>query len=395
MSQSPYAASAWHRPMRARHSGEGHRTATTLELFFDLCFVAAVAQAASAFEHELAEGRFGHGLLGYALVFFGIWWAWMNFTWFASAYDTDDVPYRLLTVIQIAGALVMAAGIAKALEQADFTVVTWGYVLMRLAMVTQWLRAAHADREHRRAALRYALGILVLQVVWLARLSLPHDGGVASFVVLVLGELAVPVWAERAATTTWHPHHIAERYGLFTLIVLGESITAATLAVRAAVDADAELGTVLALASGGILTVFALWWLYFAQDAPRHLAGLTTAMLWGYGHYLVFAAAAAVGAGLALNVSHATGHGILTDRQAAATYTVPVALFIACVWLLHRRASQLRGPADVVHPVAVLAVLATTFTGLPVLGTGIVASLLIGVTLVLARRGAARFDRLP
>ncbi|WP_328885779.1 low temperature requirement protein A [Streptomyces sp. NBC_00316] len=390
MSHSPYADSAWYRPMLARHSGEDHRTATALELFFDLCFVAAVSQAASAFEHGFAEGHLGHSLLGYALVFFAIWWAWMNFTWFASAYDTDDIPYRLLTLVQISGALVLAAGTTQALTHGNFEIMTWGYVVMRLTMVTQWLRAAHTDRERRASCLRYAQGIFVLQLGWLARLALPDEGGVASFCILALGELAVPVWAERAAGTTWHPHHIAERYGLFTLIVLGESITAATLAVRTALDSDAELGSVLVIALGGLLTVFALWWLYFTQDAPRRLSNQTTAMLWGYGHYAVFTSAAAVGAGLVLNVGHATGHGALTDHQAAASYTVPVAVFIASVWLLHRQAAQLPTLANVLHPVAVLTVLATTFTPIPVLGTGVVAGLLIGATLTVVRRAEVR-----
>lgn len=390
MSQSPSTAGVWYRPMLARRSGEEHRTATALELFFDLCFVAAIAQAASSFEHELAEGRLWHGLVGYLTVFFAIWWAWMNFTWFASAYDTDDVPYRLLTLVQIAGALTLAAGTAQALEHNDFTVITWGYVVMRLAAVTQWLRAAHGDAERRPSCLRYARGIFVLQFGWLARLALPHEGGVASFAVLALAELSVPVWAERAAHTTWHPRHIAERYGLFTLIVLGESVTAATLAVRGALDTDVGRGSVLVLALGGLLTGFALWWLYFAQNAPRHLATQTTAMRWGYGHYAVFASAAAVGAGLAVNVAHLTGHGGPTDHRAAAAYTVPVAVFIASVWYLHRQAARLPVLADVLHPVAVVVVLATTFTPAPVLGTGIVASVLIGATLVVTARRAGR-----
>jgi low temperature requirement protein LtrA len=385
MSQSPHLSSAWYRPMLARHAGEDHRTASSLELFFDLCFVAAVAQASSAFEHEIAAGRFLHGLLGYALVFFAIWWAWMNFTWFASAYDTDDVPYRLLTLVQITGALVMAAGAAEALERGDFTVITWGYVIMRLAMVTQWLRAACTDRQRRRSALRYAVGILVLQVGWLVRLLLSHDGGIVSFAVLAVGELAVPVWAERAVGTTWHPQHIAERYGLFTLIVLGESVMAAGLAVRTALDTHQETGSVLTIALGGILTVFALWWLYFAQDAPRRLRTQSTAMLWGYGHYVVFASAAAVGAAMAVNVARATGHAALTDVQAAATYTVPVALFITCVWLLHRRTAQVSGKASILSPVTALAVLATTFTPFTVLCTGVIVSLMIGAHLFAAR----------
>ncbi len=363
--------------MVARHAGEQHRTASALELFFDLCFVVAIAQAASAFEHEIVAGHAARGLLGYALVFFAIWWAWMNFTWFASAFDTDDVPYRLLTLVQITGALIMAAGITTAMHE-DFTIVTMGYVVMRLAMVSQWLRAAHTDKERRPTALRYAAGILVLQVGWLVRLTLPHEGGILSFIALGLGELAVPLWAERAAGTTWHPHHIAERYGLFTLIVLGESITAAALAVRTALDSDTAVAPVLIISLGGLLTVFALWWLYFAQDAPRRLAAQTTAMLWGYGHYVVFGAAAAVGVGLAVNVAHLTDHGTLTDVQASATYTVPVAVFISCVWLLHRRATRLHAAVNVLAPLAVVAVLATTFTAYAVLCTGIVASLLVG-----------------
>ncbi|MFD5874837.1 low temperature requirement protein A [Streptomyces sp. NPDC060322] len=392
MSQSPSALGAWHRPMVARLAGEENRTATALELFFDLCFVTAVAQASGAFEHELAEGHIGDGVLGYAMVFFAIWWAWMNFTWFASAYDTDDVPYRLLTLVQIAGALVVAAGAAEALQHEDFTVITWGYVIMRLAMVTQWLRAARSDPERRRSCVRYAVGIFVVQVGWVARLALPEEWGLPTFAVLVLAEIAVPAWAESAAMTTWHPHHIAERYGLFTLIVLGETMTAATAAVRTALDDEAAISDIATLVVGGVLTVFALWWLYFSQNAPQRLTGLKAALLWGYGHYLVFASAAAVGAGLAVNVAHATGHGHLSDHAAAATFTIPVAVFITLVWLLHHRAEELRSRNDLIHPVAVLAVLATTFLPVPVLTTGVLAAALVATTLVVATRADGGAD---
>ena len=94
---------AWYRPMRARRGDESHRASTPLELLFDLCFVVAVAQAAAELHHAVAEDHLGAGLFGYVTVFFAIWWAWMNFSWFATAYDTDDVPYRLTTLVQIAG----------------------------------------------------------------------------------------------------------------------------------------------------------------------------------------------------------------------------------------------------------------------------------------------------
>ncbi|HZA82545.1 MAG TPA: low temperature requirement protein A, partial [Actinomycetes bacterium] len=163
-------AGAWYRPMVARSTTEANRGATVLELFFDLCFVVAVAQAAAALHHEIAADHVGDGVVGYALVFFAIWWAWMNFTWFASAYDTDDVAYRLTTLVQIAGALILAAGVPDAMAGDDFGVITVGYVVMRLAMVTQWLRAAGSDPPHRRSSLRFATGVAAVQAGWVLRL---------------------------------------------------------------------------------------------------------------------------------------------------------------------------------------------------------------------------------
>ena len=137
----------WHIRMSGRDPAEAHRAATPLELLFDLCFVVAVAQAATFLHHDLAEGQFAHGVLSYLVVFFCIWWPWMNFTWFASAYDTDDVQYRLLTFVQIAGVLVVAAGVPRVFEELDFTIMVVGYVIMRIALVAQWLRAAREDPD--------------------------------------------------------------------------------------------------------------------------------------------------------------------------------------------------------------------------------------------------------
>ena len=160
------------RPMRARAVDEEHRVATPLELLFDLTFVVAVSQAAAALAHGVAEAHIASAVTGYLLVFFAIWWAWMNFTWFASAYDTDDVPYRLLTLMQMAGVLVLAAGVGPASDQYDYRAVTIGYVVMRLALVLQWVRAARSDPDHALTARRYAAGISAVQVLWLLRWNL-------------------------------------------------------------------------------------------------------------------------------------------------------------------------------------------------------------------------------
>ena len=93
----------WFRPMTARDPQEEHRTSSPLELLFDLTFVVAIASAAAELHHAISEDHVLPGVLGYLAVFFAIWWAWMNFTWFASAYDCDDALYRVLTVLMMAG----------------------------------------------------------------------------------------------------------------------------------------------------------------------------------------------------------------------------------------------------------------------------------------------------
>jgi low temperature requirement protein LtrA len=325
------------RPMGPRDRDQPHRSATPLELLFDLCFVVAVAQAADRLHHALIEGHLADGVVSYGFIFFAIWWAWMNFTWFASAYDTDDVAYRLLTLLQIGGVLLLAAGVPEGFDRRDFTVVTAGYVLMRVAMVTQWLRVAHDHPASRATALRYAAGITVVQLGWIGLLALPLSWRGPGFLLLAAAELAVPLLAERSTRPTpWHPGHIAERYGLFTLIVLGECVLAATVTVQAAVAARGLSTSLAVVAAGGLVLLFALWWSYFDRPAAEGLrASSRSAFAWGYWHLLVFASLAAVGAGLQVAAETVDHHGHLSERAAALTLAVPVALFLVVLGLLH------------------------------------------------------------
>ena len=216
--------------MRARSPDEKPRASTPLELLFDLVFVVAVAFAGAGLHHALAEGHVIHGLQSYGTVFAIIWWAWMNFSWFASAYDTDDVRYRLTVFVQLFGALVIAAGVPSVFE-GRLVIVTAGYTLMRVGTVAQWLRAAKSDPARRVTSMRYAKGIVLVQLCWIANLFLVSYTGLSTFVLFFVFELLIPVWAERPAQTSWHAEHIAERYGLFTIIVLGETILSASSAL--------------------------------------------------------------------------------------------------------------------------------------------------------------------
>ncbi|MEU2629928.1 low temperature requirement protein A [Kitasatospora sp. NPDC007106] len=375
------------RRMAPRSRSEPHRTATPLELFFDLCFVVAVAQAGVQLAHALAEGHAATGVPRYLFVFFAIWWAWMNFTWFASAYDVDDVPYRLTTLVQITGVLVLAAGVPRMFQDQDLVLSVVGYVLMRFAMVTQWLRAAACETgAARTVALRYALGITLCQIGWGLILLVPHAAYPYVIPLGILAELAVPVLAERSAQTTWHPHHIAERYGLFTLIVLGETVAAATLAVQTALDEHEAIGDLLPIAAGGVLLCFAAWWIYFAEPVHGRLRSNRQAFLWGYGHYLVLGAAAAIGAGLEVTVEFSVHQAHIGAVAAAAAVTVPAALYLFTVWLLQSRHFK-QGAEQAVLPAAAVAVLACTALGRDaVLAAGLVAAATVAAGIVLRAR---------
>ena len=328
--------------MRERAPGEAHRASSPLELLFDLTFVVAVAAVTAELAHGIADGHALEVLPAFLQVFFAIWWAWMNFTWFASSYDTDDVPYRLMTMVQMAGAVVLAAGVPTAFEDGDYLAVTLGYLVMRTGLVAQWLRAAVEEPAGRRTALRYAAGVAALQVLWILRLLLtdtgvlPEGWSTPVFLLLVVLELAVPRWAERARPTSWHPHHIAERYGLFTIILLGESVLAASNGASAAVEAGGVSAALLTVALSALVLLFALWWLYFLEPSGEGLAGSRDrSWLWGYGHYGIFAALAAVGAGLEVAVEQ-TGHAVEAAPTAIGyAVAVPVAAFLVLLWAVH------------------------------------------------------------
>ncbi|MEU9787671.1 low temperature requirement protein A [Streptomyces phaeochromogenes] len=381
--------------MTARGRDEAHRVASPLELFFDLCFVVAIAQAGVQLVHSVAEAHAAEGILNYAMVFFAIWWAWMNFTWFASAYDNDDVLYRVVTLIQIAGVLVLAAGVSQAFEDHDFLLVLLGYVIMRMALTGQWLRVArNADGAERRMALRYAGGVLVCQVGWVGLVLLPEAGRPWLFLVMAIAEMCVPLVAEREFSTVWHPHHISERYGLFTIIVLGETIAAATIAVKVGVDENDALGELLPIASGGLLIIFASWWIYFVVPIHGHLSSSKKAFLWGYGHYVIFASAAAIGAGLEVAVEQAVGKAHISTLAASAAVTLPTALFLLMVWVLHARHYKVGTAQQLVLPVTALVVALCTFLGdWAVFAAGVVAALAVVVGVTLTARMAAREER--
>lgn len=354
--------------MRPRDPGEAGRAASSLELFFDLVFVIAVSIAAANLHDTVTAGNLGAGLGKYLMIFFAIWWAWMNFTWFATSFDTDDWLYRVLTIVQMGGVLILAAGIEPIFADGNFLVLILGYILMRLVMIIQWLRASRHAGKAQRATIVYACGIGIVQLLWVGWMFIGDPTlSLLGFLVLVLAEISVPVIAETGsatATTPWHPEHITERYGCFTIIVLGESMLASANAVFGAFEDIADVVPLISLGVLSLIVTAAMWWIYFWPPHHRAIDSLGGSLKYGYGHYFIFAAAGAFSAGVGIEVDSQLGSSALDPTLASFIVSVPIAVFVLGVWLLAIRRSA-DGVVNTIVPVCAVLVLLDPIIPIP------------------------------
>lgn len=333
--------------MRGRDPGESHRSATPLELLFDLTFVVAFGIAADELAHFLADDHVRAGLLGFGFATFAISWAWINFSWFASAYDTDDWIYRLTTMLQMVGVIVLALGLPDLFESideghtVDNTVMVAGYVVMRVAMVFQWARAARQDPSRRAACRTYITTILVAQAGWVA-LLIADTSVAATFAfagLLVLVETAGPWIAEtRKGGTPWHAHHIAERHGLLVIIALGEGIlgTIASLSVLVGPEGPGWSVDAGLVAVAGTALTFGMWWVYFVVPSGAILrARRERSFGWGYGHIPIIGAVVATGGGLHVAAFFLEKQSELDAAATVLCVVLPVAVYVLGIFVLY------------------------------------------------------------
>jgi low temperature requirement protein LtrA len=354
--------------MAGRDPHEQHRVATPLELLFDLTFVIAFGIAASQFAHMLAEGHITVGLTAFLFSTFAICLAWINFTWFASAYDTDDWIYRVMTMVQMVGVLILASGLPAFFasiehgEHVDNGVLVAGYVVMRIALVGQWLRAARQDPRRRSAALAYATYIPIIQLGWIATIfvDVPVPVGLAFWVVLAAAELAGPLLAERrGAGTPWHAHHIAERYGLLAIIALGEGVVGTVASLSAVVAENGWTADAILLAVAGTGLTFGMWWMYFMVPSADVLHVHRERSFWfGYLHIPVYAAIVATGAGLHTAAYYIEHHSELGSIGTVVSVVIPVAVYVGLIYLMYALMVRVRDLFHVLLIVLTAAVLA-------------------------------------
>jgi low temperature requirement protein LtrA len=329
--------------LRTEDGTEPGRRVTWLELFFDLVFVGAVAQVAT----HLQEDYSLTGLLRFSLLFVLIWWAWLGHTAFATRFDSDDLVQRGLTWLQMFLVAVMAINSTGALDSRDSAGFAAAYSVMRFVLVAQYLRARHVQRA-RAWTTRHAASCGAAATLWLASALVPAP------LRFWLWGLALAIDVVTPLVTTRHmvdvPHdaaHLPERYGLFTIILMGESMVAVMTGME-----HQEYWSVRAAASAvfGLGLIVAIWWCYYdvvdaaGERMVRSRREAVRFQLWSYGHLPLYLGIAVTGVGLEHVIAKATKEPLHAAELAILTGAV-AAVTTAMMLLAASRHEQPRDPS--------------------------------------------------
>jgi low temperature requirement protein LtrA len=291
------------------------RTATRLELFYDLAFVLFVARCADVLASD--ESPVG-GLEFVALLSIG-WWSWASTALYANRFDTDDTVFRVLTLAGMGGVVAMAASV----DDLGGTGGLWfaaGYVAVRVALVLGYLRAWRHVPKARSSIRPYLLGHSIGGACWVASLAVPAPGRYVLWAVGLAVDLAGPTLAaRRKGGAPLHVEHLPERFGLFVILVLGESVAAVVTGLHDGGWTAEVAGAALL----GLVVAACLWWVYFdlaGGAAKRELVeehdetggdtrqGVHDVYL--YLHLPIAVSLAAVAVGLEYAVLHAGEDGV-------------------------------------------------------------------------------------
>ncbi|WP_227984839.1 low temperature requirement protein A [Nocardia spumae] len=346
-------------PMSGRDPDEPGRVSSPLELLFDLTFVVAVGTSATYFAEMVAAGHAGKATIAFVLAMFAIVNAWINFSWFASAFDTDDWLYRGLTMVVMIGVVVFALGLPAMFhsvdvgDHLDVRVMVIGYIVMRVAMVSQWWRAGRESPSFRHVGYASIRWTIIAQIGWvvIGFVHMPLLVAGVGCVLLGVLELLVPVLTQgRASGTPWHPHHVAERYSLFAIIALGEGVVG-TVASSGGLLGGADGGNwsadAIAVVVAGVGLTFGMWWVYFTTPFGEILVHRRDrGYLFGYGHIPLYMGIAGAGAGLHVAGLQLEHHSRIGPVAVVAALALPVGVYLLMVYLLH---TLLLSSADPFH----------------------------------------------
>ncbi len=322
--QPSLLTSRWKRPrLRLDAEGEGDNHASWIELFFDLVFVVVIAELSHTLEAHLNW----QGFLQFAALFVPCWWAWVLVTFYVDRYDTDDPPHRLFILAGMLAAIFLAANVHSAFDTGAVGFVL-AYVAIRSIVLGLYFRATRYVSAARSSFKLYLTSYIPSTGLWLGSLALPAPTRYAIWGLAMAIELSIPLLGTSVlAKTPAHPSHLPERFGLFTMIVLGEQIVSVASATA---NGDWDLLPTLA-AVGGFGIAACLWWLYFSfLETAVSIRGIRSVHIFNYGHFPIVMGLALVAVGTEHTIIEAAEHSILS---AGARWTLlgGVSLYLAAI----------------------------------------------------------------
>ena len=362
--------SIWQKPVQ-RSSADGHRQATWIELFFDLIFVVAVAQLGVLL---LEDVSWWSGIL-YGVAYMAVWLSWVNATFYANRFDSDDLSQRLITFGQMLTVAAMAASVAEA-NAIPFAI---SIAVFRLLSALSYFRVRRAIPKDAALANRMVSVMSVISVIWIAS-------------VFVDGRLRIGVWAvaigleigiqwlrssrKRRGSAPIQMDHLVERFGLFTIIVLGETVLAVVVGVAHAHWA----ASAVVFAAIGMTISFSLWWIYFegVVGTPLRNIGGVRPLVWVYGQALLVMSITALGVGMEVAIFTELGESLGTPHTFVLVGSLALALLGIAVVLASEASTEDRTRAWLVRLPAIVVVVTMGF--LPVSAQ----ALLVGLALVAA-----------
>jgi len=314
----------WVQPVRLWPAGSARRV-TWLELFFDIIFVAAVAQIGNPLSQDYSLPGLGR----YAFMFLMIWWAWLGNTVYCTRFHTDDLIQRLLTFLQFFAVAIMAANAKQGLDTEDAAGFGAAYAVMRSVLVLQYLRARSIAKTRRLVSI-YAAGFGIAALFWIAAAVAPLPIRFGLWGVAFLIDFSTPWMAARHAhQAPADAAHFPERFGLFTLILLGESVAAIMHGIENQPDWTVPAATA-AFSSLGLMCAF--WWGYFDTAnaaAERHIRSKrdhSLLQVWMHAHVFFYLALAVLGVGLEHVIVNGTFASLHREEAAILIGALGVAL---------------------------------------------------------------------
>ena len=327
----------WLRPPQLRTlDDQGERHATWLELFFDLVFVISIAEVA----HTLEDYRTLPDFLGTAGLFVAVWWAWVGYTVYADRFDTDDVAHRVLVLAGMLAVIAMALSVHDALHggSARFAL---AFVAVRGIVLLLNARARRHAAPARPLLNLFLAAFSTGAALWLLSVFVPEPARYVLWGVALVIELSAPwVGRRQIVKAPVHTSHLVERFGLFTLIVLGESVVRVA---QGAADVDDWTTATLAAAGGGFLLVAGLWWLYFDRLDEGTVRSVLRGLVWNYTHLPLLAGLVSVAVGTEYAILDAAGGQL--ERSTTAALGGGTALYLlstVVIGLAVRRGSDRR-----------------------------------------------------